>query len=29
VWIEASEAMFKRLDVSTIESLTTIKLKQP
>ena len=28
VWIEASEAMFKRLDEITIESLTTIKLKQ-
>lgn len=28
VWIEASEAMFKRLDDITIESLTTIKLKQ-
>jgi len=28
VWIEASEAMFKRLDEITIESLTTIELKQ-
>ena len=28
VWIEASEAMFKRLDEITIESLTTIKIKQ-
>ena len=28
VWIEASEAMFKRLDEITIQSLTTIKLKQ-
>ena len=27
VWIEASEAMFKRLDEITIQSLTTIKLK--
>ena len=28
VWIEASEAMFKRLDEITIQSLTTIKLKK-
>jgi Rrf2 family protein len=28
VWIEASDAMFKRLDEITIKSLTTIKLKQ-
>jgi len=27
VWIEASEAMFKRLDEITIQSLTTIQLK--
>ena len=27
VWIEASEAMFKRLDEITIQGLTTIKLK--
>jgi DNA-binding IscR family transcriptional regulator len=28
VWIEASKAMFKRLDEITIQTLTTIKLKQ-
>jgi Rrf2 family iron-sulfur cluster assembly transcriptional regulator len=28
VWIEASEAMFKRLDEITIESLITTRLKQ-
>ena len=28
VWIEASEAMFKRLDEITVESLTSITLKQ-
>ena len=28
VWIEASEAMFKRLDEITVETLTSISLKQ-